>query len=50
MIEYAVDTVDDYVAPPTREMIEEVRNRQLEALKALRRKLLLVRRDDRSVA
>ena len=50
MIEYAFDKTADQTAPPTRESIEEVRIQQLEALKAIRRKLLEVQWDSRPAA
>jgi len=50
MIEYALDKVSSHAAPPTREAIEQVRQKQLKALQALRRELLKVHRDGRSAA
>ena len=48
MIEYMLEEVDKCAAPPTREAIEQVRVRQLEALQALRRRLLEIHSVDQS--
>jgi len=40
MIEYEIDRLDMHRSPPTREAIDEVRDHQMEALKALRHELL----------
>ena len=40
MIEYELDKLEMHRSPPTREVIDEVRANQLQALKALRQKLL----------
>jgi hypothetical protein len=50
MIEYMLEEVDQCAAPPTPEAIEQLRLRQLEALRALRRRLLEIHSDDRSAA
>jgi hypothetical protein len=42
MIVYELDKIEHRVAPPTPRAIEHLRQRQLEALKALRRQLLTV--------
>ena len=49
MIEYMLDEIQERAAPPTPEAIEQVRLKQLETLRALRRRLLEINhRDDRS--
>ena len=50
MIEYALDDIQDYAAPPTPEMIEELRARQLKSLQAVRRQLLKISGKDRNAA
>lgn len=50
MIEYTLDKTQAHGAPPTREAIEQVRQKQLKALQALRRELLKIHRDGRSAA
>ena len=50
MIEYELDKLETTTAPPTREAIDQVRQSQLESLKALRRKLLAVVDHQKSVA
>lgn len=43
MEECVIDSIQEQLAPPTRETIEQLRQKQLAALKALRRQLMLVR-------
>ncbi len=50
MNEYFLDDIGDCSAPPTREAIEEIRVKQLEALQAVRRVLLDVHYGDCSAA
>lgn len=50
MIEYEMDKIETCAAPPTREAIEDIRQKQLRALQALRRQLLDVLDDHKSAA
>jgi len=50
MIEYELDKLEPSTAPPTREAIDQIRQSQLEELKAIRRKLLDVVGHQKSAA
>jgi len=50
MIEYQLDKIDRRAIPPTRNAIDQVRHEQMQALKALRRKVLQITEDHRSAA
>ena len=50
MIEYKLEHLSEQVSPPTRELIEQTREKQLKALKALRRQLLDVREREHHAA
>lgn len=50
MIEYKLEHHDKQASPPTRELIEQIREKQLKALKALRRQLLDIREREHTAA
>ena len=43
MEECVIDRIEEQSTPPTRQSIDELRTKQLAALQALRRRLMLVR-------